>query len=127
MSKRKKSFSPSPLNFFVCLYCRNVAIYPTRDDNDYACAKNQLKSGRYRQLSLFPNKARLSIHEGCGKFESSGLPAHPSIIEELVNLNPLAKKIPVDENAKEVAWEFVNKIYLFPHFNCTSSFMPKKD
>ena len=57
-------------------------------------------------MILDGNKDTIDMFEGCEKFESTGLPAYPSILEELIKQNPLCKSIPSDSNATETFYEF---------------------
>ena len=73
----------------------------------YACSENKTKDGRLRTIMIGENPLDSSI--GCEKFASSGLPAHPKVLESLVKQNPKCKSVPSDPNAIEIMWEFTNK------------------
>jgi hypothetical protein len=47
---------------------------------------------------------------GCERFESSGLPAHPTVLQKLIQRNPRCQEIPIDPAATESSWSFSDKI-----------------
>jgi len=105
------------VNYSVCMYCSNLMIFDPKVasisvDCDYGCKLMKDSSGRYRNISKYERKGdKLSIIEkGCDSFESSRLPSHPIVLEELIEINPRTESIPSDENAIETSWDFGTKV-----------------
>ena len=103
--------------YWVCFYCKSLRIFEAEsarfDDNDeYACNLQRDSDGRYPSVSRFEQRSDdlTLLQKGCGKFESSGLPIHPTILDEISDVNPLTKNIPVDSNATEDGFEFDAKV-----------------
>lgn len=105
------------VNYSVCMYCSNLMIFDPKIpsisyDCDYGCKLMRDSLGRYADLSRYEKRGDLLfvIEKGCGNFESSGLPAHPVVLEELIQINPRTESIPSDENATETSWNFGAKV-----------------
>lgn len=104
-----KEFKPDNINYVICRYCKNerhILIY-SPDDYLYACSKNKTKDGKLRSVNT--GQEPIDGFIGCEKFETSGLPAHPQILEELIQINSKCKSIPVDITATETFFEFSHK------------------
>ncbi len=111
-------------NYDVCFYCKNLRVFESlsrRSDeceSDYGCNLEKDPNGKYPSLIRFEQRSDdLSLlQKGCGDFLSSGLPVHPIVRKEIVEINLLTKGIPVDPNAIENSFEFDDKIkrYLDP-------------
>jgi hypothetical protein len=94
---------------------------PHREGYDEGCGENMSSDGKYARITYGDESARLGRdkiesvngYDGCDKFEPSGLPAHPSVLEVLVQRNPLCSAIPSDPNAKETSWDFSGKIDVY--------------
>lgn len=111
-----EKFNPSNVNYLVCRYCKNqriITIY-NPDDNLYACAVNKAKDGKLRTI-MIGQKEPLDSFIGCEKFESSGLPAHPVVLEKLIEVNSECVSIPQDPAAKEIDYKFTDKANGFLH------------
>lgn len=98
----------------VCSYCRHLSRtfygsdFPERD-----CLKHGAKLVRNREefdRALADGCSAYLLNSGCFGFESSGLPAHPVVLEVLVRNNPLASQIPKNEDATQSFIEFERKI-----------------
>ncbi len=96
----------SYVNYMVCYYCKNISELlgnrPTR-----ACLVNTSKDGKFKRIGF--DDAPIDGSKGCEKFESSGLPAHPTALERLIKQNPKCVSIPSDSHAVETSWDFTNK------------------
>mgnify|MGYP001615188467 CR=1 FL=1 len=103
----------SGINYDVCIYCKNMAIGYAKDDVSYGCAlqkSSKIPGWEYKTLGYGINGSL-----GCEKFESSGLPVHPKVLEKLIASKELIKKIPVSEKATETSWELYDKLIKFSH------------
>jgi hypothetical protein len=122
MPKQKPQFSM--INTFACCYCKNLVLEPDRDAPNLGCGllRNRNECGR---LATFVEEFERwkkdgldaeYLHKGCEKFEPSSLPAHPRVYKLIVRNNPRCKSIPIDKNALQTSYEFVEKIkrYLPP-------------
>ena len=112
----------SGINYMICAYCKHIAIGPTRDGWNEGCGLRLTPQNNY-----FNFGDDLNPFFGCDKFESSGLPTHPSIVDILVERNSLASTIPVDENATEGSYDFSNKRDTYPHIACNEYLVPLKE
>ncbi len=108
-----------PMRFSICHYCMHQVIGPpdykqSGDPSGYAC-KLDVVNNRFRSIASFKMEGGYFIDgsRGCGKFEASGLPAHPLVIARMAKKNPLAETIPVDPNALE--GDFDKKMQQYPH------------
>ena len=115
------SFEPSGANYMVCLYCSHLVRAGHRDGYNMGCGIKQNEDGQYYRLEVKPDVTEskkdgidvVDMYVGCDDFNSSGLPAHPSVIEQLIKQNSRAKLIPVDKNATEAGFDLTNKINEF--------------
>ncbi|MFB6088429.1 MAG: hypothetical protein ABEK36_01480 [Candidatus Aenigmatarchaeota archaeon] len=118
----EENFQPSYMDVHrelccVCHYCDNLVQSSVQgmpimgcgevtDEDKYArvahwdIVKNMRKEGNDAAWNLV----------GCGKFESSGLPAHPRARKEMEQYNSKAERIPVDPEATEGGWDFLKKM-----------------
>jgi len=108
------------INYLVCLYCKHLV----RMNGKYVgwhtngCSLIQNEEGRYARLAFAERIEELKKdgidavdgEKGCDKFENSGVPAYPSVLEELIKANPKCKTIPFDPNAIETSGGFSVKI-----------------
>ena len=108
-------------NHEVCAYCRHIGLYDdhSRDSYAWACTSNKDSEGRYRNTkpggkTSWDPEAINSL-DGCEKFDSSRLPAHPSIIKKLILRNSLTVSIPIDSEAIETGYKFDEKMRKFPY------------
>ena len=107
----------------VCHYCKHQAIgWPDYkqglDPAGYACSLDITEDNVFRPIAPFRFKGddySIDGSRGCGKFEVSGLPAHPSVIGKMIANNELAKTIPVDPTAPEEG--FVERMRKYPHID----------
>ena len=105
------------INYNVCQYCQNIIIGVHRDGSNNGCKLIKNREGKYARITLGNRKKELDEHnidsvnglKGCESFESSGLPAHPKVLESLTEANPLCSTIHSDENARETSWDFAEK------------------
>lgn len=111
-----EKFEPGNVNYLICKYCKNQRIIHlyNPDDNLYACAVNTAKDGRLRAIMIGQNDP-LDSFVGCEKFVSSGLPAHPVVLEKLIEVNSECVSIPQDLNATETSFKFSHKADRFLH------------
>jgi len=107
-------------NYYVCLYCKNLMIFQSLngrfdDLDENGCVLEKDSNNKYPNLDRYEKRTDdLSlIEKGCNNFVSSGLPAHPVVLEELIKINPLTKNIPLNIDATEEGFEFVDKIKLY--------------
>jgi hypothetical protein len=114
-----------PINYEICNYCRHIGLYLGKEDYETVCSLDIDKEGRCKQVLIGGKISTLSgdifvidSNKGCEKFEPSGLPAHPSVIDKLIAKNPLAKNIPSDSEAIETSYDFSDKMVKFPHVRC---------
>ncbi|MBI2208064.1 hypothetical protein HYU50_01060 [Candidatus Woesearchaeota archaeon] len=114
MSK-KPSFTN--VNYSVCMYCSNLMIFDprvarTNTDSTYGCKIEKDGEGKYQTLVRFekPEDELSVLEKGCNNFKSSGLPAHPRVLKELLEINPRTKSIPSDTNTTETSWDFGAKV-----------------
>jgi hypothetical protein len=111
------------MHSIVCHYCRHQAIgWPdykqSLDPAGYACSLDIIKDNVFRPIAPFRFKGddhSIDGSKGCGKFESSGFPAPPSVIDKMIKNNPLAKSIPIDPDTAE--GNFVEKMRKYPHID----------
>ncbi len=90
------------INYHVCLYCSHVMRGMQRDDYKDGCGLQET-DGKYAGV-------RDIDYKGCDQFNSSGLPAHPIVLETLIRANPKCSTIPSDPKATETSWDFEDKI-----------------
>lgn len=100
--------------FIPCAYCKDYIIFdsPQFGHDSYGCKIRTNSKGEYANIGYTPSslgEGSLS-HTGCRDFISSGLPAHPSVLEVFVKLNPSLVSIPEDANATEDSWAFEDKV-----------------
>lgn len=88
------------INYAVCLYCANqVREWRGGGESlDRACLFEK------REDRTYPPLVDAVEEKGCGKFKSSGMPAHPSVLEVLVMKNPACNSIPSDADATLTSW-----------------------
>jgi len=97
-----------------CAYCQDYVRFESSQfghDSD-GCKIRRNKKGEYANIGYTPSllgETNLS-QTGCRDFISSGLPAHPTVLEEFVRINSALGSIPADENATEDLWDFYEKI-----------------
>jgi hypothetical protein len=113
------------INYAVCNYCKHLVRAGHRDGFSRGCYLIQNEDGQYGRVTLFDKDDEEiykkngidAINElnGCEKFESSGLPAHPQVLSEIIKANEKCSTIPTDPNATETSWDFENKIGQYPH------------
>ncbi len=114
------------INYDICQYCEHLVGEPNRDGHNYGCGLRK-RQGKHARLA-YDEKSVKSLaedgidsvngYEGCDKFQSSGLPAFPQILEILIERNPLCSTIPSDPEATETSWDFSNKAL---------SYLPRKN
>jgi hypothetical protein len=107
------------INYDTCHYCKYIVGSPTRDGWDFGCGREKydgkfarlthLDEERLEKLSKQGLRAFNSV-KGCENYENSGVQMHPSVYEELVELNPNIKGTTVDENALETSYNFIEKV-----------------
>jgi hypothetical protein len=110
-----------PMLSTICHYCRHQAIGQDDykqglDPSGYACSLDITEDEIFRPIAPFGFKGddySIDGSRGCEEFEASGLPAHPSIIQQMIANNSLAKTIPIDPKATEE--DFVEKMRKYPH------------
>jgi hypothetical protein len=106
------------INFIVCMYCKNLVRGKHINGYNEGCGLRKLPNGKYQHLTHGPGlPEEINYFSGCDRFEPSGVPVHPLVLEVLVKTNSLCAKIPVDSNATETSWNFDNKI---------KTYLPKK-
>lgn len=112
------------MNYLVCHYCRHQAIGVIRQQYNrdgkvrYGCSLRETKEGHYRKIAPMPGCYDIDGTMGCDKFEPSGMPVHPSIIDTLVENNIKATTIPVGEKAPKTAEAFLREMLKYPHVEC---------
>ena len=115
MTDEKLSFTG--INYLPCNYCSHLMRGEHRDGYNQGCG--QIKTdGKYARVTFGDESVPLSKQgidsvnglRGCEQFESSGVPAHPQVLEALVQQNPKCSTIPSDPNATETSWDFSDKI-----------------
>ncbi len=119
MAEETPSFTSSSI--LLCYYCKNLVRTEGKDSFIAGCGLVQNQEGQYARLAGADEVKRVrarggnafNVYLGCEKFEPSGLPIHPSLIEELIEKNERAKLIPVDPNATETSYEFGEKVTRF--------------
>lgn len=107
----------------ICHYCGHQAIGQPDyklglDPSGYACSLDITEDETFRPIAPFRFKGdnySIDGRKGCGKFKASGLPAHPSVLQQMIANNPLAKAIPNDPEAAE--GDFVEKMQKYPHID----------
>ncbi len=111
MGKDKLGFTG--INYGVCSYCNDLIRGAHRDGYREGCKKLEQTDGKYARIPLGD--------KGCEQFESSGVPAHPQVLEELIQTNPKCSSIPSDSKATETSWDFSDKMNEhLPEENITS-------
>lgn len=115
----KKELSFTGINYSVCTYCKFRVGAPHRDGWNTGCGKKYVTGKGYARLTWCRGEVRVlkEKHQvdamdelvGCEKFEASGLPIHPKVLEELVKNNPLIKTVPADSMATETSWDMEEK------------------
>jgi hypothetical protein len=105
------------INYYPCLYCKNLVIFKSTssrfdDLDEYGCKLDKEVNGKYPELHRYEKSTDdfSLIEKGCNKFISSGLPAHPIVLKEMVKINPLTNNIPSDKNATETGFDLWDKI-----------------
>ncbi len=112
----------------VCNYCKHIVIDKSAYGKNYGCALTiegeKYKGDKYLRLVNIGYEAYKKINNkapnpgiGCEKFESSGLPVHPSVINDMIKANPLAAQIRVDETATQNPYAFYEQMEEYPHFS----------
>jgi hypothetical protein len=117
MNKISKKPSFTNTNFSVCMYCSNIVVFSSRLDYYHGCKIRRDNEGKYANIDKCEEGRTFSILEkGCNDFKSSGLPAYPKVLKELIKINPLTRGIPADKSAIETSWDFAEKLrdYLPP-------------
>jgi len=112
--KQKPSFSNG--NYYICLYCKNLMVFLDSggmgSSDTYACKLQKDENGKYPNLARFEdrNDELTILQKGSADFESSGLPAHPIVLRELIKINPRTRSIPSDETSVEELYDFEDKV-----------------
>lgn len=110
--------------YMMCQYCRNLfqGLPAKMSFPRMGCGKIKDEGGRYAIISpkygevvRFREEGKDSVWgvAGCGKFESSGLPAHPAVVGELREKNNKVDEIPIDSEATETKWQFLDKVHRY--------------
>jgi hypothetical protein len=104
-------------NYYICHYCKNYMIFPVQGfrfgiSDEFGCKLEKESDGRFPSIVRPAHTADnlFVIQRGCDNFESSGLPAHPIVLEELVKINIKTISIPSDPFAIEDGYAFTDKI-----------------
>ncbi len=105
----------------VCNYCVSLIRGEHRDGSRDGCKQIQNQEGKYARITVLEEYVGLGEsgidfvngEKGCEKFESSGVSAHPQVLEILVKSNPKCISIPSDPNALETSWDFYTKVNTF--------------
>ena len=97
----------------VCYYCKHFGFYVPKqmEVEEDLCSIQTDGDGRYLKLVSYDEEEKINQLNGCQDFEPSGMPAHPSVIDELVRNNSKARNIPVDQDATETGHKFDSKKY----------------
>jgi hypothetical protein len=98
------------VNRGICMYCKNLVVAWSSDgqgDTKYGCGSRQ-ENGKYVSNDI--DSERIDFFGGCERFGSSGVPTHPTLMNLLIEENPLAKNIPVSLEAIEQGIEFEIKV-----------------
>ncbi len=120
----------SLINYEVCYYCSHLVRGKYRNGYIGGCEIRQNEAGKYARISLggqcsIFRKYGLDVVDGikgCEQFQSSGMPAHPIVLESLLKANAKCADIPTNQLARETSADFERKVkeYL-PKKNFTSS------
>ena len=114
-------------NYMVCNYCISLIRGGHRDGSKDGCKLIQNSEGIYARKNVIPQMyGALKSYgidfvdgiNGCEKFESSGVPAHPEALEVLVKRNPRCSSIPSYPKALENSDDFYSKV---------EGFLPKEN
>ena len=108
------------INYEVCHYCKNMVYGWTRDEMLQGCGLVKNSNNKFARLTILGGditnlKEKYGIDainclKGCDKFEPSGLPAHPRVLEEIIKNNSACQSIPSDSKAVETSWDFTLKM-----------------
>jgi len=103
------------VNRMICHYCKNVVMAEEgREDFSIGCGIRKIDE-KYLEIANGPcfhcSECTINCLKGCDKFESSGIPTHPVLINGITKENPLAKNIPISEQATEQGIEFELKVW----------------
>ena len=124
MADEKVSFTG--INYFVCNYCNHLIRGEHRDGYNDGCGLKQNDAGKYARVNMGDDLSQHGIDtvngwKGCENFDHNGVPAHPQVLEVLVQRNPKCSVITSDPNATETSWDFDNKMNRhLPEGNITS-------
>ncbi len=108
------------MHYIVCHYCEYQAIGFNRKAGEahYGCSLQETKEGRYRKIAPMHTGHDIDGNKGCGRFEPSGMPAHPSVIDTLVRNNSRAKGITFNGKAAKTEKAFLTEMRKYPHVDC---------
>ena len=87
-------------------YCQDFIKFNNArfGEEDYGCKNRTNINREYSRIT------GILFEKGCDSFISSGLPAHPLVLEIISKLNPKLTTIPSNVNAIENGWDFEDKI-----------------
>ena len=118
-----KELSFSGINYSVCTYCKHRVGAPHRDGWNEGCGLRYTQGRGFARLTIGKEEVKIlkrdynidAVDEfiGCDKFESSGLPIHPQVLEKIIDRNSLLRTVPVDEKATQTSWDLAEKSQKF--------------
>lgn len=114
----------SGINYTVCDYCANM-VRAMCWGYIGGCGLRTNVEGKYARLTMGDKGVEdlkavgidaVNELKGCDQFRYNGLPCHPSVLEVLVQKNPLCAVVTADPSATETYREFDLKVnpYLSP-------------